>query len=144
MENWEDDFNEIMQKKMKQYQDQLKGKSNDNNINIESEVPKKPITLTDYNFNDSLNKYPLLVVDFWAPWCGPCRMVSPIIEQLATELSDKVTFGKLNVDDNPTISNIYGIQSIPTIIIFRNGQIVDGFMGAATKAQISSKILQYV
>lgn len=144
MENWEDDFNEIMQKKMKQYQDQLKSKSNDNNINIEREVPKKPITLTDYNFNDSLNKYPLLVVDFWAPWCGPCRMVSPIIEQLATELSDKVTFGKLNVDDNPTISNIYGIQSIPTIIIFRNGQIVDGFMGAATKAQISSKILQYV
>lgn len=144
MENWEDDFNEIMQKKMKQYQDQLKGKSNDNNINIESDVPKKPITLTDYNFNDSLNKYPLLVVDFWAPWCGPCSMVSPIIEQLATELSDKVTFGKLNVDDNPTISNIYGIQSIPTIIIFRNGQIVDGFMGAATKAQISSKILQYV
>lgn len=128
---------------MKQYQDQLKGKSN-NNTTVENESPKKPITMTDYNFNEMLTKYQILVIDFWAPWCGPCRMVSPIIEHLASELAGKATFGKVNVDENPTISNIYGIQSIPTIVIFKNGQLVDGFIGAATKDQLASKILQYV
>jgi thioredoxin len=100
-----------------------------------------PITLTDSNFNEMVNNYPLLVVDFWAPWCGPCRMVSPIIEQLATELAGKVVFGKLNVDENPRVASTFGIQSIPTISIFKNGKSVDGFVGAAPKPQIQARIL---
>jgi thioredoxin 1 len=100
-----------------------------------------PITLTDSNFNEMVNNHPLLVVDFWAPWCGPCRMVSPIIEQLATELAGKVVFGKLNVDENPRVASTFGIQSIPTISIFKNGKSVDGFVGAAPKPQIQARIL---
>lgn len=100
-----------------------------------------PIILTDSNFNEMVINHPLLVVDFWAPWCGPCRMVSPIIEQLASELAGKVVFGKLNVDENPRVASTFGIQSIPTISIFKNGKSVDGFVGAAPKPQIQARIL---
>lgn len=102
-----------------------------------------PLILNDFNFTQAVQKYPLLVVDFWAPWCGPCRILSPTIEQLARELAGKVTFGKLNVDENPRVASAFGIQSIPTVAIFNKGQIVDGFVGVASKPQIQSKILQY-
>ena len=100
-----------------------------------------PITLTDSNFNEMVVKHPLLVVDFWAPWCGPCRMVSPIIEQLANEMAGKVVFGKLNVDENPRVASNFGIQSIPAISIFKDGKSVDGFVGAAPKPQIQARVL---
>lgn len=103
-----------------------------------------PIILTDSNFNQTVEKYPLIVVDFWAPWCGPCRMVSPILEQLASELAGKVVFGKLNVDENPRIASTFGIRSIPTISIFRNGRAIDGFVGAASKSQMQSKIMAHL
>lgn len=103
-----------------------------------------PITLTDINFDQTVEKYPLVVVDFWAPWCGPCRMVSPIIAQLASELAGKVIFGKVNVDENPRTASTFGIQSIPTISIFKNGRAVDGFVGAASKSQMWSKIIAYL
>lgn len=103
-----------------------------------------PILLTDVNFSQEVNKYPLLVVDFWAPWCGPCRMVSPIIEQLASELAGKVVFGKVNVDENPRVASTFGIQSIPTIAIFKNGKAVDGFVGATSKPQMQSKIMAHL
>lgn len=70
-----------------------------------------------------------VVVDFWAPWCGPCKMVGPIIEKLAGEMGEKVTIGKLNVDDNPQTAQQYGVMSIPTILIFKNGEVVDKTMG---------------
>jgi thioredoxin 1 len=103
-----------------------------------------PITLSDVNFTESVKKYPLLIVDFWAAWCGPCRMVSPVIDQLASELAGKTAFGKLNVGENPNISNAFGIQSIPTTIVFRNGQAVERIMGAMTKTQFISKISPYI
>jgi thioredoxin 1 len=102
-----------------------------------------PITLTDNNFDQTIRKYSLLVVDFWAPWCGPCQLVSPIIDQLANELSGKAIFGKLNVDENPTVANIFGIQSIPTLIIFKDGEAVDGIMGALPKQQLISTISRH-
>jgi thioredoxin 1 len=103
-----------------------------------------PITLTDSNFDQSLKENPLLVVDFWAVWCGPCRMVSPVIEQLASELAGKVVFGKLNVDENPAISRAFGIQSIPTIAIFKNGKAIDAIVGAVSKSQMQSTISKYL
>jgi thioredoxin 1 len=103
-----------------------------------------PITLTDSNFDQAIQKYPLIVVDFWAPWCGPCRMVSPIITQLASELAGKVVFGKVNVDECPRIASTFGIQSIPTIYIFKNGKTVDGFVGAASHSQMRSKIIAHI
>ena len=100
----------------------------------------KPILLSDASFSSEISKYPLMVVDFWAAWCGPCRMVAPIIEQLAKEYSGRVAFGKLNVDENPLTSGEFEVQSIPTLLIFRNGEAVDGIVGAVPKYQIESKI----
>src|ERR671922_118757 len=102
----------------------------------------EPIVLTDSNFASEARKYPLLIVDFWAPWCGPCRMVSPIIEQLAREYAGKVAFGKVNVDENQKIAGTFGVQSIPTMIIFRNGKAVDVMIGAMPKGHIEMKIKQ--
>lgn len=99
-----------------------------------------PITLTDSNFEQALRRYPLLVVDFFAPWCRPCRVFAPIIEQIASEMAGKAVFGKLDVDENPKITNLFEVQSIPTVIMFKNGELVDGFRGVAPKAEIKSMI----
>ena len=82
----------------------------------------------------------LVVVDFWAPWCGPCRMVAPMIEQLAGEYAGRVTFGKVNVDESPEVSARYGIRSIPTIGIFKDGEPVDGVIGAVPKQYLAAAI----
>ncbi len=100
----------------------------------------KPILLSDASFSSEISKYPLMVVDFWAAWCGPCRMVAPIIEQLAKEYAGRVAFGKLNVDENPLTSGEFEVQSIPTLLIFRNGEAVDGIVGAVPKYQIETRI----
>jgi thioredoxin 1 len=102
----------------------------------------EPIVLTDSNFASEVKKYPLMIVDFWAPWCGPCRMVSPIIEQLAREYSGRVVFGKVNVDENQSIAASFGIQSIPTLMIFKVGKAVDVMIGAMPRAQIETKLKQ--
>ena len=102
----------------------------------------EPVVLTDSNFKVEIAKYPVVLVDFWAPWCDPCRMVSPIIEQLAKEYSGKVAFGKVNVDENQMISGSFGIQSIPTMMIFKGGKAVDVMIGALPKGQIEMKIKQ--
>ena len=104
----------------------------------------KPITLTDTNFNSEVAKHKLIVVDFWAPWCGPCRMVSPLIEELATEYSGKVTFGKMNVDDNMMIPSRFGVRGIPTLMVFKDGQLVDTLVGACSKALIESKFRAFM
>ncbi len=103
----------------------------------------RPVILTDDNF-DSVRKYPLLLVDFWAAWCGPCRMVAPIIEQLAMEYQGRAWFGKLNVDENPVTSNKYGIQSIPAMLLFKNGVRTDEIIGAVPKTVIESKVRAYL
>lgn len=104
----------------------------------------KMIILTDATFSSEVSKKPLTVVDFWAPWCGPCRMMSPIIEELARDYAGKVAFGKLNVDENPLTSSNFQVQSIPTILIFRKGQMVDGVLGAMPRAFLESKIRPYL
>ncbi|MDG6986104.1 MAG: thioredoxin [Nitrososphaerota archaeon] len=100
----------------------------------------KPIDVSDASFRDVLSRNPLVVVDFWAPWCGPCRMVSPVLEEIASEMTGKATFVKVNVDDNPVTSQQFGIQSIPTIMIFKDGEPVDGLVGAAPKQMIEARI----
>lgn len=147
MQNWDEELNEIMAKKKQDLAKQ--SNSSDNSSYSDTGVAgnvaiSKPVTLDDSNFTDTVNKHPLIVVDFWAPWCGPCRMVGPVIEQLASELAGKVVFGKLNVDESPVTSNTFGIQSIPTLAIFKDGKAVDGMVGAASKSQILSKISRYI
>jgi thioredoxin 1 len=103
---------------------------------------REPIMLTDSNFKNELSKYPILLIDFWAPWCGPCKIISPIIEQLAREYTGKVVFGKVNIDENRMITQSFGIQSIPTMIIFKNGKAVDIIVGAIPKAQLETRLHQ--
>ena len=105
---------------------------------------KEPITLTDSNFKNEVSKYPILLIDFWAPWCGPCRMISPMIEQLAREYTGKVVFGKVNIDENRMITQSFGIQSIPTMMIFKNGKAVDIIVGAIPKAQLETRLYRQV
>jgi len=96
---------------------------------------------TDTNFKETaLDKEGVSVVDFWAEWCGPCRMITPIIEELSQEYDGKATIGKLNVDHNQEVSMKYGIRSIPTILILKNGEVFDKHVGVTTKQALADKI----
>ena len=100
----------------------------------------RTVRLTDHDFDQAVRDNPVIVVDFWAPWCAPCTAVSPMLEELASEFAGRVAFGKLNVDENPLVAAMLGIQSIPTILIFKNGRPVDGVVGAVPKYQVEGKI----
>jgi len=96
---------------------------------------------TDVNFSETaLANDTVAVVDFWAEWCGPCRAITPIIEELASEYGDKVKVGKLNVDHNPEVSMKFGIRSIPTVMILKNGEVVDKHVGMTSKKVLTDKI----
>ena len=99
------------------------------------------VEFTDSNFEvEALNSDKPVMVDFWAEWCGPCRMVGPIVEEVAKEYGDKALVSKLNVDNNPGVAQKYGIRSIPTILFFKNGEIVDRQVGAVPKAALVKKL----
>ena len=96
---------------------------------------------SDSNFQESvLDNEGISVIDFWAEWCGPCKMITPIIEELSKEYEGKATIGKLNVDENPEVSMKYGIRNIPTILILKNGEVVEKQVGVTTKAKLAEKI----
>jgi thioredoxin 1 len=104
-----------------------------------------PATVTDANFDkDVLGSAEPVVVDFWAEWCGPCRMIAPALEEIAEELHGKVKIAKLNVDENPHTSIRYGVRSIPTLIMFKNGEPVSQQIGAAPKGRLSEWIKQAI
>ena len=107
-------------------------------------MPNTPLTITDANFNEHIGKYNTIVVDCWAPWCGPCRMIGPVIEELAKELQGKIVFGKLNVDDNRTTAMNYGIMSIPSLLIFKDGKHIDTIIGAVPKQHLQAKLATYM
>lgn len=99
-----------------------------------------PVDVTDAEFQAFLQKHEFVVVDCWAPWCGPCRIVGPIVDQLAKEMAGRVAFAKVNVDVNPRIPGTFGVQGIPTLLMFRRGQLVDRVVGALPKAQLAAHI----
>jgi thioredoxin 1 len=131
----DDELEAIKQKKLAELQKEASTKAMMSALS-------EPIVLTDSNFASEIKKYPLMIVDFWAPWCGPCRMVSPIIEQLAREYSGRAAFGKVNVDENQRIAALFGVQSIPTLMIFKFDKVVDIMIGAMPKAQIELRLKQ--
>ncbi|MEM9859315.1 MAG: thioredoxin [Bacteroidota bacterium] len=100
----------------------------------------KTIELTDANFEEHLSSDQPVLVDFWAEWCGPCKMIGPVVEELAGDYDGKAVIGKVNVDENPNISAKYGIRSIPTLLVFKGGEIVDKQVGAVPKGVLSQKL----
>jgi len=99
------------------------------------------VEITDGNFkNVVLDSDKVVLVDFWATWCGPCRMIAPIVDELHEELEGKAVIGKVNVDDNSESSANYGVRNIPTLLVFKNGEVVDKLVGAVPKSQILEKL----
>ena len=100
---------------------------------------------TDTNFQESaIDSDKLVVVDFWAEWCGPCRLVTPIIDELSTEYEGKAVIGKVNVDHNAQVASKYNVRSIPTILFLKGGEVVDKQVGATTKAALEQKIAAFL
>jgi thioredoxin 1 len=100
----------------------------------------KPVEITDSNFEEIINSDKPVLVDFWAEWCGPCKMIGPLVEELANEFEGKAVIGKVDVDTNPEVSAKFGIRSIPTLLVFKGGEIVDKQVGAVPKSVLSQKI----
>ncbi|MCX5996433.1 MAG: thioredoxin [Chloroflexi bacterium] len=101
------------------------------------------LELNSKNLEEAIRNNPSLVVDCWAPWCGPCRMMSPVIDELATDLKGKVTFGKLNTDENQDMAMKYQVQAIPTLLIFKDGKLADRKVGALPKKVLAGELTKY-
>jgi len=103
------------------------------------------LPVTDSSFNQQVLESELpVLVDFWAPWCGPCKMVAPVVEEIAEQYKGKITVVKLNTDENPNVASQYGIRSIPTLMIFKGGQRVDMVVGAVPKSTLANTVEKYV
>jgi len=134
-----DELEEIRKRKLEQMKVQyMKGDKN-----MSENLPNSPLEITDADIESTLSKYETIVIDCWAPWCGPCRMVAPVIEELAKELHGKIVFGKLNVDENPSTSMKHRIMSIPTLLVFKNGNLVDRLVGAYPKEELRRMLERY-
>ena len=103
-----------------------------------------PLVISDENFNQVIDENPVVVVDFWAEWCCPCRAMNPIIEELSLIYENKIVFAKLNVDKNPISPSKYGISSIPTFLIIKNGQVMNSIIGAITQELFEEKLNEYL
>jgi len=104
----------------------------------------RPVEVTDATLMEVVQKNSLVVVDCWAPWCGPCYMVAPVVEELARDYAGKILFGKLNVDENRRTAMQYQIMSIPTMLVFKNGKLVDRIIGAMPKQVLEPRIERYL
>jgi len=129
------ELEKIRVKKLQELTTKVKGKESSKNALI---------TLTDASFNEIVKKYPLMLIDCWAAWCGPCRMIEPVVDELGRAYASRVTVGKLNVDENPEVSMSFGIISIPTLLIMKDGKEVDRIIGAVPKQFIEEKLKKYL
>ena len=129
------ELDEIKKRKLEEMTRKLGGKQ---------DSPNMPITVTDGSFESITKRYPLLVVDCWAEWCAPCRTIAPVIDELARNYKSKAVFGKLNVDENRRTATRFAVTSIPTLLLIKEGELVDRIVGAVPKEQIEAKLRQYL
>lgn len=130
-----DELEKIRQKKLKELSGQKERK--EKNFNA-------PVKGSDDNFDEMINSNPLVLVDFWAEWCGPCKMIAPVIDALAKDYAGKILVLKINVDECPQTASRFGIMSIPTVSIFKDGKIADNIVGAVPKTVLESKLNKYL
>jgi thioredoxin 1 len=102
------------------------------------------VNVTDQSFNAEVEGQGTVLVDFWAPWCGPCKMIAPVLEELDKEIGDRMKIAKVNVDDNPESASRFGVMSIPTLIIFKNGEPVDKIIGFQSKEALKSVVSRHL
>jgi thioredoxin 1 len=129
------ELDEIREKKMKELKERYSKKFR---------APKFPIKLSEANFKSTVEENPVLVVDLWSEWCPPCKMIEPIIEELANDYAGRVVFGKLNTDESPAIAVKYNVAAIPTLLFFKNGKFVDRIIGAVPKEHIDWKLKKII
>ena len=135
----DEELEKIKQRKLRQLMEKT----------VETEKKKKPalnkpIEVSDATFKETILNHSLVVVDCWAPWCVPCRMVAPVIEEMARDYAGKILFGKLNVDENRKVATQYQIMSIPTLLVFKNGKLIDRIVGAMPRQMLEPKITRYL
>jgi len=131
---WDEDLERIKERKLRE----LLKKAGEGRG--KSEATGKPVELNAATFQELVRSHPFVVIDCWAPWCGPCRMLAPILEELAQEYAGRVVFGKLNVDENSSIASDYQIMSIPTLLVFKRGKLIDRIVGAMPKKALEARI----
>ncbi|MHC1579704.1 MAG: thioredoxin [Candidatus Alkanophagales archaeon] len=133
----EEELKRIRMKKQRELEERIKERMKMREID-------HPLVVTDENFEEVIRKYPLVVIDFWAPWCPPCRMIAPIIDELARKYAGRVVFGKLNTDENVRTATALGIMAIPTLCIYKDGKLVDKIVGALPKRHLEARIEKWL
>lgn len=141
MNEQDDELERIRMKKLKELvESQQSGDAQEKGQNW----PTTPIEVTDTTVVQIINSYPLVVIDCWAPWCGPCQMIAPVIKDLARGYAGKIVFGKLNTDENRMSANKYNIMGIPTLLVFKNGKLVDQVVGAMPRNILEPMITKHL
>lgn len=139
----DEELKRIRERKLRRLMQKASGNEADSNDQKTAKPSlSRPVEVDDTTFSGTIKKYPNVVVDCWAPWCGPCRFVSPIVEELARDYAGKIVFGKLNVDENPEVARQYRIMGIPTLLVFRHGELVDQIVGAMPKRTLEERIVR--
>jgi len=129
------ELEKIRAKKMQELKTKMKDEGSSKN---------SPITMDDAHFKETVRRYPLMLIDCWAVWCGPCRLIAPVVDELARDYAGRVTVGKLNVDENSRTARLFGIMSIPTLLIMKDGKEVDRVIGAVPKKVIEERLQKYL
>jgi thioredoxin 1 len=130
--------------KRRRLEEMMKSVSEKNVNKPPLQASNEPVDLTDATFNKFVEDNHLSVIDCWAPWCGPCRFVTPVVEELARDYVGKISFGKLNVDNNQRVAAQYGIMSIPTLLIFKDRKLVDQIVGAMPRQMLEPRITRHL